>query len=204
MTLATKGLWVGGLVIVATVALVGCQGEIVPLSSTGKNSLAIEVANGNAKGRLTSVGNAAVRTYYQYDALGRATATQHAAEGKSYVYTATYGFAKGGEHPAGNVVVKESIPDGTRSGETVTYGYDRAGKRSSVKAKRGGSAVVDTIVTSIQYNVRGQETAIAYGNNSTITKEYSSTDLRLRRISANAPEAAIDLKYDYDDVGNVK
>jgi YD repeat-containing protein len=99
-------------------------------------AVSLQITLSNEVGRLTSTGNGLRRTYYAYDARGRATATQHVLDGASYVFTSTYGFpcttsgcSATATAPNGPVVVSSTFPDG----ESVTYTFDAGGAEQAIQ-----------------------------------------------------------------------
>src|SRR5262245_9805395 len=145
---------------------------------TGLRSSVVSISvEANQIGRMTSSGSGPVRTYHQYDALGRVVVRQHAIEGKSYIYRSTYGYAQSGaagcpgdpdnlcQNPQlGPMLMASAFPDG----ELVLYRYDLAGAQQSITAATcadgvahtdgtcGQLAPADTIVGGVLRNQRGQ------------------------------------------------
>jgi RHS repeat-associated protein len=159
---------------------------------------AIDTAS-NAIGRLTSSGNGATRTFYEYDMRGRAVATQHVHDGRSFVFKTQYGYPQAAAGP-GTVVVKQIFPDG----EEVSYAYDMSGQQVVVRSTFSGAT--EDVVRDVRANARGQLASIAMGNGTLTTLEYEETGhQRLRRLrTVNASGQIIqDLSYTYDPNGNV-
>src|SRR5262249_44313659 len=156
----------------------------------------------NQIGRLTTTGNSQRRTTFNYDALGRAKATEHALEGTAYVYTNQYGYPKRALGPSdtelGTVLQSVRLPDN----ETVSYGYDSVGAQQTITASS------DVIVAQILRNARGQTISVKYGNGVETQHRYHDQDnLRLHQIVSTLRPSNVVLQaygYDFDNVGNVK
>src|SRR5262249_21142713 len=136
-----------------------------------------------------------------YDALGRAKATEYALEGIAYVYTNQYGYPKRALGPSdtepGTVLQSVRLPDN----ETVSYGYDSVGAQQTITA---GS---DVIVAQILRNALGQTLSVKYGNGVESENRYNPDNLRLRQIVSTLRPSNVVLQaysYDFDNVGNVK
>jgi RHS repeat-associated protein len=165
----------------------GCSSDVAgPSELLGTAAEAVLVnTTVNQVGRLTSSGAGALRSYTQYDALGRATAVQHALDQTSYVYKTIYGYpqtalslctgnACGAAGAPGIVTVASTFPDG----ETVAYTYDATGGQQSVTTTAcadnprhtngtcTSSSMTSTIVDSVLRNVRGQTVRLALGDGS--------------------------------------
>src|SRR5215210_853598 len=101
-------------------------------------------------GRLTSVGTSQSRTFNEYDAAGRVTASQHVLQGHASVFRSQFGYP---QSPAstvglGTAIVSQTFPDG----ETVTYTYDAGGQQVSVRSTFQG--VTDDVVRDVRFNAR--------------------------------------------------
>jgi RHS repeat-associated protein len=158
----------------------------------------------NQKGRVTSAGNASIRTFHQYDPQGRELATQYAQDGQSRTFTTTYGYPQNpNPQPTpgpGTVIVSERFPDG----DQVTYTYDLNGTPVTVRSTLGAST--DQIVRDVQMNARGQITRKEFGNGVVTTYTYDETGtLRLTRATSvtAAGQTVQDYSYSYDKNGNV-
>ncbi len=158
----------------------------------------------NQVGRLTSFGGASSRTFNQYDANGRVTATQYLQDRHSRVFTTVYGYSQNPEMTSGpgNVIIRQIFPDG----EEVTYTYDLDGEQVTIRSTIGG--VTTDILRDRKRNARGNVTRIELGNRTVTTSEYDESedgDLGLIRLStANASAQMLqDYHYDYDENGNV-
>src|SRR5262249_4232395 len=157
----------------------------------------------NQIGRQTWAGNGLVRTFNQYDTLGRATAVQHVRDAVSYVYQIAYGYPQNPSTSGpGTVVVSSAFPDG----EVVGYTFDAGDAQHAVTATLpGGSA--QTIVSSVVRNVRGQTTQLALGDGTEQDHTYNdSSELRLNQIRSfvNANGTTLqNYTYSFDPSGNV-
>lgn len=214
-----------GRLVAATVALtLGCSRGSRGIGdwTAGESNLTADVSR-NQIGRLTSGGGGAVRTYMQYDGLGRPTAIQHVLEGTSYLYRTQYGYPQTALGlcnanvcdlgAPGTEVVASVFPDG----ELTAFSYDAGGAQQAITttacldSQRGTSATCtirgapQPIVLQVIRNVRGQTTQVNSGDGALSTRSYNeTTDLRLRQIktvSAGAVQQAYD--YQFDASGNV-
>jgi RHS repeat-associated protein len=156
----------------------------------------------NQTGRLTSVGNAATRTYTQYDEQGRAVATQFVQDNRSRIFTMTFGYPHNPQSTggAGTVLVRQTFPDG----EEVSYTYDAGGQQMAVRSTYGGTT--EDVVRGYRTNARGGVTRVEYGNGTVTTYAYDDPGhLHLTRIlTVNAAGQVVqDYRYTYDADGNV-
>ena len=172
--------------------------SMLPLStsSAGVNTTV------NPIGRLTSAGTQVTRVFYEYDANGRATATQFVQDGQSRIFRKAYGYPQNPDTTAGPgyVVSRETFPDG----EEVTYVYDASGKQVAVRTALGAAA--DDVILDYRRNARGQTTRIEYGNRVITTFEYDEAgDLNLTK-TASVNQLGTKLQeygYQHDGNGNV-
>jgi YD repeat-containing protein len=149
----------------------------------------------NQIGRLTTSGNADARAAYQYDALGRPTATEHDFEGNQKIFTTTYGYSQGAPGGPGTVVVARGFP----AGEQVQYGYDASGAQVSI------TAAGQPIISAARRNVRGQTVELDYGDSTVTRYTYRDGDtLRLSDIVTTGGTGTLQsYHYDFDAVGNI-
>lgn len=155
----------------------------------------------NQVGRLTSMGDGRMRRFLEYDALGRASRTEHRLEAGAYVFATTFGYPQGsGTAGPGTVARTQTFPDG----EVVSYGYDASGAQRTVTATRPGFAP-QSVVNDIRRNARGQTVQVFYGNGTVTTHTYNdATDLRLNRIQTTGGAGIVqDYVYGFDANGNV-
>ncbi|GAB3353112.1 hypothetical protein GCM10027452_21520 [Micromonospora halotolerans] len=162
---------------------------------------------GNLRGRVWRVYDGAGRAESAYDLHGnevRATrrlfagaayqdavdwAAGPALEGHEYLGAARFDIS-GRRY-------EQTHPDGT----VVRHEYNRAGLLSGVAATLAPSGRELTVVASVEYDAKGQRTAITYGNGTTTTLTYDPDTLRLRTVKSSG--GAQDLGYVYDPAGNV-
>lgn len=93
-------------------------------------------------------------------------------------------------------VVASTAPDGS----VTTNAYDEGGRLVGVDVDG------DDFVEGVEYNARGQRTAIAYGNGTSTAYTYEAETFRLSTlVTTRASDGAVlqDLRYTYDPVGNV-
>ncbi|MHC1744446.1 MAG: RHS repeat-associated core domain-containing protein [Syntrophobacteraceae bacterium] len=152
----------------------------------------------NGKGRLTRVEDASGTTEYAYDKQGKVIRTIKTVDGIAYTSGATYdamGRAETVTHPH-------------RQGdtpETLTYTYDAGGNLEGVwfdvnnpdgfYAKHSG------------YNALGQVGRIDYENGVYTEHTYQEDNNRLEYLKTGTdanPGGLQNLKYTYDDVGNIQ
>ncbi len=171
-------------------------------------SLAGVSAGDDEIGRLTSVGNGSMRHHYRYDGLGRITVETHVVDGRPFVYGHTYGYpvTESPSRGPGSVEKALTFPDG----ETVCYGYDRAGAQREIMTRC--EAVPQPVITQTLRNARGLAEQVHFGNGAVQNDCYNPSNLRLerRRVSFAAEScgafggvAIEDLAYGYDDSSNV-
>jgi RHS repeat-associated protein len=214
----------GWLVAGCTAAALACSRDSSGRSGwfSGRSRLTVSVTT-NQLGRLTSVGGGPVRTYLQYDTLGRPVVSEHVLEGTSYVYRTQYGYPQTtlnlcnanvcGAGAPGSEVVASVFPDG----ELTTFSYDAGGAQQAVTTtpcldnQRGTSATctirgaAQPLVLQVLRNVRGQTTQVNTGDGAISTHVYGeATDLRLQQIETVAGAVVVQAyNYQFDPSGNV-
>jgi RHS repeat-associated protein len=178
----------------------------------------------NLRGRLyRQFDGAGVNTHHRYDFKGnlvhsgRQLAREYrdvldwsepvALEGR--VYESRTGY------DALNRPVSLTTPDGS----TVHPAYNEAGLLARLDAELRGAGAVTEFVTGLDYNPRGQRTAIEYGNGARTRYTYDPSTFRLTAVlttvltkgltKGRAPENAVqdailqDLGYTYDPAGHI-
>ena len=108
-------------------------------------------------------------------------------------------FTTATRYDALNRVVAVQHPEGT----TIGFSYNEANLLGRVEGSvRGAPATV--FADKLDYNARGQRTAIAYGNGVVSTLEYDAHTFRLARVtSRRGGDLLQDLRYAFDPAGNV-
>ncbi len=99
-------------------------------------------------------------------------------------------------------IISVTAPDQTR----LEVAYDAASFLGSIDAFLAGSATATSMVSSVDYNARGQRTAIAYGNGVSSQYTYDDRTHRVTKVQTiRQSDGAVlqDLSYTYDPVGNV-
>jgi RHS repeat-associated protein len=99
-------------------------------------------------------------------------------------------------------IMSVTAPDQTRLEVT----YDNASFLGSIDAFLAGSATATAMVSNVDYNARGQRTAIAYGLGVSSQYTYDDRTHRVTQVQTirQSDRAALqDLSYTYDPVGNV-
>jgi RHS repeat-associated protein len=131
--------------------------------------------------RLTRMTDDSGATAYHYDERGRVVREVKTIDTESFETEYTYDDA--------DRVTSMEYPDQ----EVVTYAYDDGGMLESLI----GNA---PYVTGVAYNPMGQITDIHLGNTLVTQYVYDPLSSRLERVNT---EGLLDLRYDYDAVGNV-
>lgn len=108
-------------------------------------------------------------------------------------------FTSETDYDALNRVIRSRTPDGS----VTTPAYNEAGLLEKIDVLCGDGA--DLFVRNIDYNEKGQRTAITYGSGVTTTYEYDPVTLRLVHLQSRRSngDPLQDLYYTYDPVGNI-
>ena len=128
------------------------------------------------------------------DLAGVEVAAASLLEGETFSITTTY--------DALDRVVTSTTPDSSE----VQLGYNETALLETVDVRLRGAATPTSFVSNIDYNARGQQTAIAYGNGTSTTYTYDPETFRLAGlVTTRTSDSATlqDLRYHYDPVGNV-
>ncbi len=136
----------------------------------------------NGVGNRTRMDDAMGYTTWVYDPRGRVTRETKSVTGVGV-------FTTGTTYDAADRVRTLTYP----TGEVVTQTYDARGLFSTLA---GGTPYV----SQTTYNVLGQVTAQTFGNSVTTNYGYNTASYRLQQIQVGA---LMDLRYLYDQVGNV-
>ena len=97
--------------------------------------------------------------------------------------------------------VEVTYPDGRQ----VRHGYYRSGRLRSVDVDEAGQPT-QSIVRGVDYNARGQRTAIRHGNGVESTLEYDPRTFHVTRIDSQRTsdgQTLQDVNYFYDPAGNI-
>ena len=138
--------------------------------------------HGAGMGRLTSVKDPNGSESFFYDALGRVTSTTKCVRGTCYTLQQTYDDV--------DRVTSLKYPDG----EVVTYGYDTAGRLTSVSG----------YVQSMTYNVEGQLLTAQYANGTTTTYTYDAKRQWLTSSQVTGSTGTLyQARYTYDAAAQV-
>jgi RHS repeat-associated protein len=96
--------------------------------------------------------------------------------------------------------VSQTTPDNT----TIRPTYNEANLLESVEANLRGGATVQSFVTGIDYDAKGQRQRIDYGNGVSTSYDHDPLTFRLIRLTTiQGNERLQDLSYIYDPVGNI-
>ncbi len=139
----------------------------------------------NGIGRLSQVGDSTGSTVYSFDARGNITEQRSTIGG--VLYSTGYSF------DAANKLTGTTYP----SGRSLAYGYDTAGRLSSITHVGGGSS--ETLISNLQYLPFGPLTGYTLGNGAVRTVEYD-LDYRIGRI---ADGAILDRSYSYSAANSI-
>ena len=154
------------------------------------------VAANNGKGRLKQVSDAAQSVTFKYDSRGRISQTAKILDGTTYTTTSAYdGLGR---------LTTVNYP--TSPIKTVTYTYDGP----QLKSVQEGAT---TYVTYGGWNALGQPATATYGNGVVTTHTYANTSntactqqtfrLCTLKRQKGANPLYQDLRYDYENNGNV-
>jgi RHS repeat-associated protein len=104
--------------------------------------------------------------------------------------------------------VKKLLTETTPDGSVITNTYSQADQLLSVMVEFTDKTN-QLVITQIDYDAKGQRTAITYGNNVETTYSYEDTTLRLTGLKSTRPTKAggitelQNIEYYYDPVGNI-
>jgi RHS repeat-associated protein len=100
-----------------------------------------------------------------------------------------------------NRVISRVTPDGSDTRPV----YNEAGLLESISVNIRGAATPTTFVEHIDYNARGQQEIIQYGNKTTTGYDYDRETFRLtHQVSTRTGGSTLqDLTYTHDPVGNI-
>ena len=128
------------------------------------------------------------RTEFTYNIPGEVISTTKTIDTVSYTTGATY-------NAMGQL---KSVTYPGAGGETVSYAYDAGGFLTQVS-----SPLTTYAVFSNNYTVLGQPGTLTYGDGAQTTHEYSPLTNRLHTLTTTKGSLIQDLRYDYDNIGNI-
>lgn len=137
------------------------------------------------KGRLTEVTTAATASVpqtqqlYDYDLMGRARRQRRVVDANTYELRYTYNLGGG--------LVSERYP----SGRVVSYGFDAAGRLSSIGS---GST---THASGMSYKPFGGLASMTLSNGTTYSMSYDDARLQLSSVALTQGSSVVQ-KYDYE------
>lgn len=166
-----------------------------------------------ARGRLVRHRDqAGVRTVHRYDPAGMELHSERHlcasyTDDPDWAQPATVvleptGYVTRTGYDALDRVVRRALADGTV--RTITYGPE-GGVAGVHLAWPDGTRPGLTVLTSAEYNARGQRTRAVLGNGVTLSHSYDPETFRPDGITAVRPDGVTvqDLAYTYDPTGNV-
>ncbi|RKS76907.1 RHS repeat-associated protein [Actinomadura pelletieri DSM 43383] len=153
-------------------------------------------ARHNGAGRVVEVRDATGRTARKYGPLGEITEETRRVDVRhldSRTFTTSY------RYDSWNRMLRMTFPDG----EVLSYGYDSGGRVTSADGVKRGQRY--HYLARQHYDEFGQRTLTELGNGTVTRYTYDTADRRLAVQEAKIPQgyAFQNLRYDYDDVGNV-
>ena len=102
------------------------------------------------------------------------------------------------EYDSWNRIRKMVYPDG----ETVTYGYDKAGQLNSMTSEKDGFTY--DFITSMTYDVYGNISTKTYGNGTSTRYTYDPKRQHLTNmVATNGAGEFINATYKYDNIDNI-
>jgi YD repeat-containing protein len=138
-------------------------------------------AGTNGKGRRTGMSDASGTTAWVYDTQGRVTSQTNTFTGQTALTTSwTY--------DAMNRPLTMTYPDG----ENIALTYNAQNQLATLGAR----------VTASNYNAANQLTSLTLGNGAITTYTYNTQNLWLTNLTTTT--SIQNLRYQYDNVGNVK
>ena len=180
---------------------------IVQRRSYGEAQASPEASN--LRGKLYQLfDGAGVLTHDSYDFKGnvlresRRLATQYRQilDFSGSVSFETSAYTRSTAFDALSRPVRLTTPDGS----IIRPGYNEANLLEAVDANLRGAATVTPFVSDIDYDAKGQRTAIVYGNGVSTAYSYDPLTFRLIRLLTTRGSGILqDLNYTYDPVGNI-
>ena len=102
------------------------------------------------------------------------------------------------EYDSWNRIRKMVYPDG----ETVTYGYDKAGQLNSMTSEK--DSYTYDFITDMTYDVYGNTATKTYGNGTTTRYTYDPKRQHLTSmVASNSQGEFINARYSYDAIDNI-
>ena len=149
----------------------------------------------NRAGRLVLVQDASGGTEHFYGKLGEEVKTirtvlLNSADVRTYVAES--------EYDSWNRIRKMVYPDG----ETVTYGYDKAGQLNRMTSEKDGFTY--DFITDMTYDVYGNISTKTYGNGTSTRYTYDPARQHLTSmVATNGAGEFINATYKYDNIDNI-
>jgi RHS repeat-associated protein len=130
-------------------------------------------ASSSPLGRLTRMTDATGSTTYCYDKRGNVTSKTQVTAGTTLTVAYT--------HTLADRVATITYP----SGGIATYGYDSAGRTTTLSWKKSSIASPVTVISDISYYPFGPPHVLTYGNGRTLTKTYDQ-DYAIDSVESSA------------------
>jgi RHS repeat-associated protein len=155
-------------------------------------------SRGSSTGRLVAVTyGGSAGSYYGYDALGRALTRVQQTDSVNYVTDAAYNLA--------GATTSETYPlaPGQTVRRTVAYGFDQAGRLSSLSSAATGYSAAAS-VSSVAYAAHGALSSETYGNGLLHQVGYNARlqPSTIRLGTGAAPASVLSLTYNYGTTAN--
>ena len=151
-------------------------------------------------GHLTSFSDESGSTSLTYDALGRLLSKTQTVEPAAKIFTLAYTWGTSGT--ANGKLQAVTYP----SGAIVNYGYDAAGRVSSVSVT-GADGTVTPILSGVAYTALGQPQSWAWGNGGSVLHTFDGygrlVSYPLGDPSGTGIAAGVTRTLSYDAVGRI-
>ncbi|WP_164466665.1 RHS repeat-associated core domain-containing protein [Chryseobacterium lactis] len=175
--------------------LVGIVLPDLPSGDPNPNNVSYEYypsTPGNNAGKLRIKDEGSGSTKYTYGRMGEVLSEVRVIRG--YHIPEMY-FKTSFNYDSWNRITKIKYPDN----EVVSYHYDKGGMLKSVDNNNG-----EIYINNANYDYFDQRLGITYGNGTSQSYGYNSTDRRLDYYNLNAPSSSmLQNRYKYDEYSNI-
>jgi RHS repeat-associated protein len=171
-------------------------------AGTGTTFTYDETAGGNlGKGHLTTVSDESGTTHWVYDGFGRVVSKTQTTGPSSKVFTTTYTWGASGS--ANGKLQAITYPSGAKA----TYGYDAAGRISSVSVI-GADGITTPILSGLAYTGLNQPLSWVWGTTGTVYQRGYDGYGRLATYPLGNPagtgiSAGVTRTIEYDAAGRI-